>query len=81
MITLFNRKELCTTFDLERQALIRDILAANKIDYKLKLANPGRSHTRGHAHSTIGMNLNRANQYTIYVKKDDFEKAKYLINR
>ncbi len=81
MITPFNRKELCTTFDMVRQAEVRDILAANGIDYTYKLDNPTRAYTRGHSHGTIGMNPNASNQCTIYVKKEDFEKAKHLINK
>ena len=37
MITIFNRRELISTFDSPKQAAIRDLLAGNKIDYKLKV--------------------------------------------
>lgn len=80
MITLFNRKEVCITSDLERQTLIRDILAANGIDYEVKFYRAGRTLMRGHTQSTLGMNIEHTDQYTIYVKKDDFEKAKHLIS-
>ena len=32
MITIFNRKELCITFDFKEQARVRDVLAVNNID-------------------------------------------------
>ena len=81
MITPFNQKELCTTFDMIRQAEVREILAANGIDYIFKLNNPARSYTRGHSHGTIGLNPSVSNQCTVYVKKEDFEKAKHLISK
>ena len=36
MITIFNRKELWTTFSMEEQASIRSLLADNGIDYSIK---------------------------------------------
>lgn len=33
MITIFNRKELITTFDMKKQADVRNILKDNDIDY------------------------------------------------
>ena len=36
MITVFNRKELLITMDMNKQAEVRDILSANKIPYVIK---------------------------------------------
>ena len=80
MISLFNRQELCITSDLERQAFIRDVLSANGIDYKVTFYRAGRTLMRGHNQTTVGMNTEHTDQYTIYVKKDDYEKAKHLIS-
>ena len=35
MITIFNRKQLINTYDMTIQAKIRNILAANKVDYTI----------------------------------------------
>lgn len=39
MITLFNRKELTVTFDLNEQARLRKVLAEDGIDYTVKTVN------------------------------------------
>ena len=36
MICLFNRKELLTTVSMEQQAKVREILAANGIQYRVR---------------------------------------------
>ena len=78
MIHLFNRRELLTTSSMEYQIRVRDALVANGIDYRLRVkSNFGgmsRSHTVMPATRTELMY-----QYYIYVKKDDYEKAKYFI--
>ena len=75
MIHLFNRKELLITSSMERQARVRDILAANKIPYLVRTSsNLSRSRT-----VIPGMRMDMLYQYHIYVKKEDYEKAQYLI--
>ena len=39
MLTIFNRKELITTMDMQRQANIRSILSANGIAYTVRTEN------------------------------------------
>ena len=39
MITIFNRKELILTTEMNRQAQVRDILSQNGIDYTVKTTN------------------------------------------
>lgn len=65
MITIFNRKQLITTYDITVQSKIRDILSAERIDYVINSAMPfyGRSQP----------------EYKIYVKKKDYGYAVYLI--
>ena len=78
MIHIFNRKELLTTFSLEQQGNVRDILAANGIAYSIRV----RSNTGGVSRSRTvlpGTDMEMMYQYYIYVKRADFEKAKYLI--
>lgn len=78
MIHLFNRRELLTTASVERQTRVRDVLVANGIDYRMQV----RSNTGGASRSRTvmpGMRTDCLYQYYIYVKKTDYEKAKYLI--
>ena len=75
MIHLFNRKELLLTSSMERQARVRDILAANHIPYRVHTSS-NISRSRG---VIPGMRMDMLYQYRIYVKRSDYEKAKYLI--
>lgn len=78
MICFFNRRELLTTSSMERQAQVRDILAAGGIAYQVRV----RSNTGGISRSRTvlpGTRMEAGYQYYIYVKKDDYEKAQYLI--
>lgn len=84
MLTVFNRRELLTTFSMEEQNRMRDILARNHIDYRIKTVNPtarspfaggsGRGHT-----GSFGINIDCAYQYYIYVHKKDYARAQSLI--
>lgn len=65
MITIFNRKQLIITYDMTVQSKIRDILAANNIDYTI---NP-----------VMGLYDSSKAEYKIYVHKKDYEQACYLI--
>ncbi len=66
LITVFNRKQLIITYDMGIQAKIRDILAANGIDY---IINP----------IMFSVRVYTSAEYKIYVKKKDYEQACYLI--
>ena len=82
MIHIFNRAELLTTFDVARQAQACNILAANQIDYRVKVLNratpPGGFGSRARTRTPY---QNYANQYEyiIYVKKSDLDAAAHLI--
>ncbi len=83
MITIFNRAELIITYDMKRQADVRNILSANNIPYRIKTRNLtaagiGRANTRTRAGS-FGINTDSSYEYKIYVRKSDLDKAKYLI--
>lgn len=79
MITIFNRKELLSTFNMQEQADIRRLLTDNKIDYYVKIINrKSPSPFSGESRSivgTFGERLEFEYEYMIYVKKVDFEKA------
>jgi len=76
MITIFNRKEVFTTMDLNRQVDIRNILAANGIKYIVKVTNLQRNRGRT---GSFGIQQNYAYIYKIYVHKKDHENALRLI--
>lgn len=83
MITIFNRKELIITFDVNKQMEVRDKLWANNIEYDVICKNitspsPFASGNRGMG--TFGINNKFANEYKIYVKKSDFDLAVKVIN-
>lgn len=83
MITILNRKELITTYNTKEQARVRDILAANGIDYKIKVVNrmspsPMAAGTRVRT-GTFGQSQENMNEYVIYVKKVDYEKANCML--
>ena len=83
MITIFNRKEVCITYDMNRQAEIRNILQGANIDYVIRTKN--RTETmlvRGGTRAYTGSWGNRQMmdyEYHIYVHKDDYERALYLM--
>ncbi len=79
MITIFNRKELFITFDMQKQAEVRQILQANGIDYQVKVINrksasPVWSGTRAYT-GTLREDLSKMYEYRIFVHKDDYEQA------
>lgn len=83
MITIFNRKELFLTFDMQEQVRIRNILADNNIDYIIKTVNrmspsPFAAGSRSRV-GTFGQDISAMYKYVFYVHKEDYEKAKYLI--
>ena len=82
MITVFNRKELIITMEMNRQAEVRNILSQNGIDYTVKTTNlqtaPIFGNRRAHPGS-FGINPDYSYEYKIYVHKKDYEKAVSLI--
>lgn len=79
MITVFNRKELCTTRNLKHQGQVRDALRAAGIPYKVS-ASPIASlrYRRG---GTLGIQSESLYQYKIYVHKRDYARAQFLLRQ
>lgn len=76
MITIFNRKELFIPYSLEKQAEIRNLLSAHKIEYTIStMGNTWQANSRG-----FGINTLAQIEYKIYVKKKDYEKAVFFLN-
>ena len=76
MIHIFNRKELLITHDQMEINQCRELLLANRIEYCVKIVN-----------STIGAGRNRVSfsrrqeQQIVYVHKQDWEYAQYLLRK
>ena len=83
MLSVFNRRELLTTFSMEEQSRVRNILAQNHIDYRVKTVNPSARATlaaSGRARTgSFGVDMTCAYQYAIYVHKNDYARAQSLI--
>ena len=83
MITVFDRKELIITMEMNRQAEVRDILSKNGLAYIVKTTNlqnaPILGSGRGRT-GNLGINPDYSYEYKIYVHKKDYEKAISLIN-
>lgn len=83
MLTIFNRRELLTTFSMEEQNRVRDILSQNHIQYRIKTVNSTAGTAfggRGRARTgSFGVSARCAYQYYIYVHKNDYAWAQSLI--
>jgi len=84
MINIFNRKELTTTFSMEKQSKVRSILSDNNIKYYIKTINRNSpsafSDTRLRT-GTFGQSMKLSYEYIIYVHKKDYDKAKAIISK
>ncbi|WP_242647758.1 hypothetical protein [Lacrimispora saccharolytica] len=84
MISIFNRKELFITYEMRKQAEVRELMAQNKIPYSIKVINrksPSIFEAGSRARTgTFGENLQLEYEYIIYVKKTDYDKANALLN-
>lgn len=84
MITIFNRKELLITMDMNQQSNVRNILSANGIDYITKVRNLQNSsmfeNKRGR-YGSFGINQSYSYEYKIYVHRKDYDYALSLIRK
>ena len=74
MIHIFNRRELLTTCDLREVSRIREILLANRIDYRVKVVNASMGAGRNRMRFS-----RRQEQHIVYVHKADYDRAMYLL--
>lgn len=85
MLTIFNRKELCITYDMAEQARVREILSQNDIAYDMKVKNrlsPSSMAAGVRARTgSLGTDLEKNYEYKIYVHKDDYEQAEFLLRK
>ena len=80
MLTIFNRRELTATFDVARQANIREILQSHQIDYVVHLVDQSARGGRGHKADTADRQTFLC-EYVFYVRRSDYAKAAMLIRQ
>ena len=81
MITVFNRKELLMTCDMKRQGEVRTLLRDHGIECHVKICGAIRTAGSRARMGNFGVDMSKAYEYRIYVKKTEYEKAKMLISR
>ena len=83
MIFIWNRKEVYNGFSIDDFNRIKDILSEREIKYDFRTVNRTTSSafdsTRGRIGS-MGENLKYSYEYYIYVNKDNYDEAVFLIN-
>ena len=82
MITIFNRREVCLTFDVHKLAKTRETLSSHGIDYKIKSFTCGGNHFGRNSRARIGnfgINVEYGPEYAVFVKKEDYEEAMGLL--
>ncbi|MDP4090823.1 MAG: hypothetical protein Q8930_16355 [Bacillota bacterium] len=73
MIMFWNQREVFAGFSMEKLSEVRGVLGANNIAYKYKVVNLGSSNRS--RTGTLGMNMDYANEYYVYVHKKDYTRA------
>ena len=80
MITIFNKKELITTYDVNEYANARDDLKDAYIDFRIRTRRPKFQAVPINKNITyIGRKY--ATEYTIFVKDEDYNRALHIIHR
>lgn len=82
MITVWNRKELLCTFDMKKQAEVRDILWRYDISYEVRVSDRTDFFVGGRTTvSPTQEDIDHQTEYLIYVKKEDYDRAMFLVER
>ncbi len=79
MLLWFISSEVYLGYSLEELSKVRECLALNGIKYDYKVVSHS-SHSRGR-YGSFGININYDKQYCVYVRKRDFERAKYFVDK
>ena len=78
MLTVFNRRELMLILDLDTLYRVRQALEAAGIECAVR--SPGRMGSAGRRSRGIpGVRPDYANQYAVYVKKEEYDRAMQVI--
>lgn len=76
---LFNCEDVYIGYSLDELSKVRECLSLEKIKYDYKIVSHS-SYSRGRFGS-LGINMNYEKQYNVYVKRKDYKKAKYLVEK
>ncbi|MEE0420136.1 MAG: hypothetical protein UDG86_08850 [Lachnospiraceae bacterium] len=82
MIAVWNRRELCITFQLKEQSEIRNLLTTEGIDYSLKVIDRSSPSVLANTRARVGsygQDQALMKEYIIYVHKKDYERAANLM--
>lgn len=78
MITIFNRKEVLSTYSMEAQSNARRLLQENGIRHIVNIHDIANGSRSGHS-GCVAQNTNFERQYQIYVKNADYEQAQAIL--
>lgn len=81
MVTIFNRRELCITQNLEQYSKFADALAASGIEYYAKAFGHSSQFGERSRRGSFGQSSKLDNFYKVYVKRSDYELATRCINQ
>ena len=76
MIHILNRRELLIPYDQQEVHQCRELLIATHIDYRVKIVNS----TMGAGRNRVSF-LRRQEQQIVYVHKQDWEYAMFLLRK
>ena len=68
-------------YSIEELSKVRESLENESIKYSYKVVNRSGQGTRRGKLGSYGINMDYEKQYTVYVHRKDFEKAKHIVNR
>lgn len=84
MVTVFNRRDLIETFDIKRFNEVREQLEKYKIAYTYRTASlsagMGAAFSSRSRYGSAGINSDKDLEYTIFVKKTDYDRAAALLH-
>ena len=78
---LFNKENVYIGYSIEELSKVRETLENEGIKHSYKTVNRSGRGTRRGKFGSYGINMDYEKQYTVYVNRRDFEKAKHLVNR
>lgn len=82
MFTIFNRKELMSTFSMKAQSEVRRKLQTKGIKYKCKVVNRNSASPFSSSRErtgSLGQNLDRTYEYVFFVYKKDYDRARHVV--
>ena len=81
MITIFNRREVLLTREAAAYDDARSRLQAAGIAYQTRCRDMLRGRGGRNSRSNFGLNQEFLYEYTIYVHREDVERAKHILQR